>query len=154
MPTWVLIGAGYTGARLGRRLVVGVDGGVGGVGIGVDGGVGVEGVDEVIVTRREGSAATAAATALGSDRVRGVAVDLSRRETLAGLVPTGAIVVCLAPPGDDPAGEIEAAVAAAAAAGASRFVYVSSTGVYLSAFSMSTCSLIVGAPWPARLKYA
>ncbi len=136
MPTWVLIGAGYTGARLGRRLVVGVDGGVGGVGgvgIGVDGGVGVEGVDEVIVTRREGSAATAAATALGSDRVRGVAVDLSRRETLAGLVPTGAIVVCLAPPGDDPAGEIEAAVAAAAAAGASRFVYVSSTGVYAPA---------------------
>lgn len=75
----------------------------------------VDGGEHVIATRR-----AADATA--------VAADLARPETLAGLVPADAIVVCTAPPGPDPAGEIEALVAAAR--GARRLVYVSSTGVY------------------------
>jgi nucleoside-diphosphate-sugar epimerase len=44
------------------------------------------------------------------------------------LVPRGAIVVVLAPPGPDPAAEIRALIAAAS--DAKRIVYVSSTGVY------------------------
>lgn len=71
--------------------------------------------EHVIATRR-----AADATA--------IAADLARPETLAGLVPADAIVVCTAPPGPDPAGEIEALVAATARA--RRLVYVSSTGVY------------------------
>ncbi len=51
-----------------------------------------------------------------------IELDLARPETVR--VPTDAIVVCLAPPGDDPAGEVSLL------AGARRLVYVSSTGVY------------------------
>jgi nucleoside-diphosphate-sugar epimerase len=57
--------------------------------------------------------------------------DLARPETLAGLVPDGAIVVCCAPPGADPAGETTALVAVTR--GARHLVYVSSTGVYAPA---------------------
>ena len=56
---------------------------------------------------------------------RTVALDLSRPETVR--FPPGAIVVCFAPPGDDPAGEVSLL------AGARRLVYVSSTGVYAPA---------------------
>jgi nucleoside-diphosphate-sugar epimerase len=51
-----------------------------------------------------------------------VELDLARPETVR--FSDDAIVVCLAPPGADPAGEI------ALLAGARRLVYVSSTGVY------------------------
>src|SRR5690606_33453878 len=89
--------------------------------------------EDVIVTRRDPSAAVAAATALRpcatrADQVRGVAVDLTDAGTLAGAVPDGAIVVCTAPPGDDPYGEITKL--AAAAHSAARIVYLSSTSVY------------------------
>jgi len=60
--------------------------------------------------------------------VRGVAAELADPASLAGLVPPGAIVCCLAPPGPDPAGELRNLLAAAGEA--ARLVYVSSTGVY------------------------
>jgi nucleoside-diphosphate-sugar epimerase len=65
--------------------------------------------EQVTATTRHGEAGT-------------VELDLSRPETVR--VPADAIVVCLAPPGDDPAGEVSLL------AGARRLVYVSSTGVY------------------------
>lgn len=65
--------------------------------------------EHVTATRRHGGEGT-------------IALDLSRPETVS--FPTDAIVVCLAPPGGDPAGEVSRL------AGARRLVYVSSTGVY------------------------
>jgi nucleoside-diphosphate-sugar epimerase len=65
--------------------------------------------ERVTATRRHGGEGT-------------IALDLSRPETVT--FPTDAIVVCLAPPGADPAGEVSRL------AGARRLVYVSSTGVY------------------------
>lgn len=59
-------------------------------------------------------------------------VDLRSPATLDGLIAPGAVVVHLAPPGPDDAGERNLA-AAAAAAGARRIVYVSTTGVYAAA---------------------
>jgi nucleoside-diphosphate-sugar epimerase len=115
MATWVIIGAGYTGGLLAQRLV--------------------RGGEDVIVTRRDAAAAAAAAEALvptggrlRSGRAKGVAVDLGDAATLAGVIPDGAIVVCLAPPGNDPYEEITRLVAAAHSA--ARIVYVSSTAVY------------------------
>ena len=115
MPTWVIIGAGYTGGMLAERLV--------------------RGGEHVIVTRRQPASAAAAAQALippggrlHSGTVRSVAVDLADPDTVAGLVPDGAIVVCAAPPGDDPVAEMTRLLAAAHSA--ARIVYVSSTGVY------------------------
>nr|MBA3499677.1 NAD-dependent epimerase/dehydratase family protein [Deltaproteobacteria bacterium] len=58
-------------------------------------------------------------------------VDLADPSTLVGVIPDGAVVVCLAPPGHDPAFEIQTLVKAAHAA--SKIVYVSSTGVYAPA---------------------
>ena len=115
MATWVIIGAGYTGGQLAERLV--------------------RSGEDVIVTRREAGNAAAAAQSLipsggrlRSGRVRGVAVDLADPATLAGVIPDGAIVVCTAPPGDDPVTEMTGLLAAAHSA--ARIVYVSSTGVY------------------------
>ncbi|MEO8699309.1 MAG: NAD(P)H-binding protein [Kofleriaceae bacterium] len=105
MASWVVLGCGYTGTRLARALV--------------DRG------DAVVITRRD---LAAAATLAGELGVRGVAADLAAPATLHDLVPAGAIVVCLAPPGADPAGETHAMIDAARAA--ARIVYVSSTGVY------------------------
>jgi len=65
--------------------------------------------EHVTATRRGGGEGT-------------LALDLSRPETVR--YPTNAIVVCLAPPGPDPSGEV------ARLADARRLVYVSSTGVY------------------------
>jgi nucleoside-diphosphate-sugar epimerase len=105
---WVVVGCGYTGTRLARTLV----------GLGAD----------LTITRRDRDAATELAGQLGA---RGLRVDLADPSSLAGIIPPEAIVVCLAPPGGDPAGEIRALVAAAA--DAQRIVYVSSTGVYPAA---------------------
>jgi nucleoside-diphosphate-sugar epimerase len=103
---WLIIGCGYTGTQLARALVerpaLAAD---------------------VTITRRDREVARALGAAL---RVRGERADLAEVGSLA--VPPGAIVVCAAPPGPDPAGELDALVAAAGAA--SRIVYVSSTGVY------------------------
>jgi nucleoside-diphosphate-sugar epimerase len=107
---WVILGAGYTGGLLAERLV--------------------REHQQVIVTRRDAGNASAAAASLGAmANARGIAMDLARPETL--VFPDGAIVVCLAPPGDDPAAEIQAL--AHAARGSERLVYVSSTGVYAPA---------------------
>jgi nucleoside-diphosphate-sugar epimerase len=103
--TWVILGAGYTGGLLAKRLVT-------------DG-------QRVIVTRRSPGNAIAAALPLG-DGAMGIAMDLAQPESL--VFPADAIVVCLAPPGPDPTGEIGALVHAARAC--ERLVYVSSTGVY------------------------
>jgi nucleoside-diphosphate-sugar epimerase len=107
MRPWVIVGAGYTGAHLACRLAS-------------------EG-HAVTITRRDRDAALALAAELGP-RARGVAADLAAPETLAGIVPPDAIVVCLAPPGPDPSAELRAL--AMAARDAARVVYVSSTGVY------------------------
>ena len=104
MATWVLVGCGYTGDRLARVLLARGD--------------------QVIAARRDANAlAPLAAVGVTVGRA-----DLARPDTLAGLVPPGAIVVVLAPPGADPAAEIRALLHAAASA--RRIVYVSSTGVY------------------------
>lgn len=105
--TWVILGAGYTGSLLAERLVR-------------DG-------QRVIVTRRDPANARAAELALGvTADARGVAMDLARPATLQ--FPDDANIICLAPPGPEPAAEI--AALAEAARGAHRLVYVSSTGVY------------------------
>jgi nucleoside-diphosphate-sugar epimerase len=110
--TWWIVGCGYTGTQLARTLVA-------------DPALAAE----VTITRRDGEVARALGAALG---VRGVRADLAELARLAAPgaldVPPGAIVVCLAPPGRDPAGEIQALLAAAPRA--ARIVYVSSTGVY------------------------
>ncbi|MCE9577363.1 MAG: NAD-dependent epimerase/dehydratase family protein [Deltaproteobacteria bacterium] len=109
---WVVIGAGYTGARVAAML----DGSVHGA---------------VIVTRRDASAARSLAAQVG-DHARGVGLDLATadRAAIAAIIPAGAIVAMLAPPAR-PDGAAEAEIAAAVvAAGAHRLVYVSSTGVY------------------------
>jgi nucleoside-diphosphate-sugar epimerase len=104
MRSWLVLGCGYTGTVLARELV--------------------RRGEPVTITRRTADTAERLAGELG---VRGVRVDLAEPATLAGLISPGTIVVCLAPPGGDPAGEIHALVDAA---GAARIVYVSSTGVY------------------------
>ena len=118
MPApWVIVGCGYTGAYVARALV----------------GRGVP----VTLTRRDATAAAELAASLAagaSDKggsppvVRGVVAELGDPASLAGLVPAGAIVCCLAPPGPDPAGELRNLLAASREA--ARLVYVSSTGVY------------------------
>jgi nucleoside-diphosphate-sugar epimerase len=107
MPPWVIVGAGYTGGALARRLVA-------------------EGRD-VIATRRT------AGTVMFGPRQDGlvgaptsipvIALDLAAAPTRT--FP-GATIVCCAPPGPDPAAEITNLVAL----GGRRLVYVSSTGVY------------------------
>jgi nucleoside-diphosphate-sugar epimerase len=104
---WFVLGAGYTGTRLVDRLAR-------------------EGTDEVILTRRDAANAKAQASSYGSLLVGGAACDLSRPETLR--IPSGAIVVCTAPPGADPTREIEQLTEVAK--DAKRLVYISSTGVY------------------------
>jgi nucleoside-diphosphate-sugar epimerase len=117
MPVWFVLGAGYTGTRLVERLAR-------------------ETADEVILTRRDAAVATVqagaaqqlAAHAGGRIRVRGIAAELAQPATFRGAIPAGAIVVCTAPPGEEPAREI--GELAEAARDAARFIYISSTGVY------------------------
>jgi len=106
--SWVIVGCGYTGAYLARALI----------GRGAD----------LTITRRDRAVASEQAQQLGA---RGIAVDLAQPASLEGVIPPGAVVVCLAPPGPDPAAEIAALVHACRAA--SKLVYVSSTGVYAPA---------------------
>lgn len=98
---WVIIGCGYTGRALARALVA-------------------RGAD-VTITRRAAADAAADAAALG---VRGMAATLGAPIA----IPDGALVVCTAPPGSDPAGELRALLASARRA--RKLIYVSSTGVY------------------------
>jgi len=80
---------------------------------------------DLTISRTTTAAAQESAEQLGA---RGVRVDLAQPGTLVGMVPPDAIVVCLAPPGADPAAEIRGLVQGARLA--RRIVYVSSTGVY------------------------
>jgi nucleoside-diphosphate-sugar epimerase len=102
LSTWFVLGAGYTGTALARRLA--------------------EAGHRVIVTRRALADAEDVAGQVGGEPR---AVDLAYANEPA---PAGAIVVCLAPPGADPHAEI--ANLLALAADAAKLVYVSSTGVY------------------------
>jgi nucleoside-diphosphate-sugar epimerase len=122
VATWVIVGCGYVGNALARRLV--------------------DEHHDVIVTRRELFAAVTSARAIGPD-VRGIAIDLATPATLVAAIPEQAIVVCLAPPGRDPRGELEALLTASREA--RRFVYVSSTGVYASA-----AGEVVDETWPVQ----
>lgn len=107
---WVVVGCGYVGMALARRLAA-------------EGRV-------VAITRRDAAAAQRAADELdqlspaGSPRVRAAQVDLAR--PIADFA-SGSIVVCLAPPGPEPEREIGHLVQASQGC---RLVYVSSTGVY------------------------
>jgi nucleoside-diphosphate-sugar epimerase len=98
MPPLVIVGAGYTGGALARRLAA-------------------EGHDVIATRRHAGSSPIGAAT------IPIVELDLAAPPALRF---SGSTVVCCAPPGADPAGEIANLVAL----GGRRIVYVSSTGVY------------------------
>jgi nucleoside-diphosphate-sugar epimerase len=106
---WLLVGSGYTGTRLARRLLA----------------AGAR----VVATRRTADAAARTAADLGPAADVRVA-DLQHAGSVAELVPAGAFVVHTAPPAAAAAAGEENLVAAAAAAGARRLVYVSSSGVY------------------------
>src|SRR5690349_3461298 len=108
MDTWYVIGAGYTGSRLVERLAR-------------------ENRDEVLLTRRRKADAEAMSLPYGSLLIGGIELDLARHETVQGDFGD-AFVVCLAPPGDNPAREIQTLVDACR--DAKRLIYVSSTGVY------------------------
>jgi nucleoside-diphosphate-sugar epimerase len=103
---WLIIGCGYTGTQLALALVARP-----------------ELAADVAITRRDRGVAEALGAAL---RVRGRRADLADPSSLD--VPPGTIVVCMAPPGRDPAGEVAGLVAASR--GAARLIYLSSTGVY------------------------
>jgi nucleoside-diphosphate-sugar epimerase len=117
---WVIVGCGYTGSYLGRALV--------------------RRGDDLTVTRRAPAAAAELARSLSQSvrttsarqrlslEVRGAVAELADPATLVGLVPAGAIVCCLAPPGADPARELRNLLDASR--DASRFIYISSTSVY------------------------
>ncbi|CAN5283417.1 SDR family oxidoreductase [soil metagenome] len=78
--------------------------------------------ERTIVTLRDAHVSATLAAELGAEAR---AVDLAQRCEAA---PDGSIVVCCAPPGGDPAAEISNLTALAI--GASKLIYVSSTGVY------------------------
>lgn len=111
MSRWLIIGTGYTGARVAARLR--------------DRG------EEVVVTRRAAADAAAIAAHLG---VTGVALDLATAtvDELVAVIGAGraTTVVVTAPPVDAVGGAETRLAEAAARAGARRLVYVSSTGVY------------------------
>jgi nucleoside-diphosphate-sugar epimerase len=106
---WLLVGCGYTGARLARRLL--------------------NAGAKVVATRRTAEAAARTGSELGPEADVRVA-DLLRPSSIAGLVPQGALIVHTAPPAAPAGAGEENLVAAAARAGARRIVYVSSSGVY------------------------
>src|SRR6185312_2606120 len=103
MASWVIVGAGYTGGAVVRRLAA-------------------EG-HEVVATRRS-PGSTPGTSNPGSTPDDGT-ITLDLAQPPARTFP-GAIVVCCAPPGVDPALEIQHLVEL----GGRRIVYVSSTGVY------------------------
>src|SRR5215470_2462321 len=115
---WLILGCGYTGTQLARALAA-------------DPGLAAE----VVITRRDREVARALGAALG---VRGERVDLADPAAAPGssaapassgsrassmpLVSPGAIVVCSAPPGANPAAEIRALFALVP--DAARVIYI------------------------------
>ena len=109
---WAVIGCGYTGQRLVRRLL--------GAGHRV-----------TAATVREPAAAQALAGRLG---VPVAALDLSDASLpLHAVIHPGSVVVDSAPPTPPPGRAEKRLVQACARAGAARIVYLSSTGVYPAA---------------------
>jgi nucleoside-diphosphate-sugar epimerase len=114
MP-WLIVGCGYTGERLARRLL--------------------DERETVIATCRTPEAAHALARRL-ERRAEVRVADVSVPGSLAALATPGMIAVYLVPPVQQPAppGEAEATFAQAAGnIGAARAIYVSSTAVYPAA---------------------
>lgn len=105
--SWVIVGCGYTGTRLARRLLS-------------------EG-EEVVATRRDPDAVAQLGADLPGATVQ--AFDLAAPQLELSWLPAGARVVHSAPPTGDPEHE-RRFVAALAGAGAERLIYLSSTGVY------------------------
>ncbi len=109
-PPWLIVGCGYTGARLARRLVARGE--------------------RVVVARRHLDDARAIAGPLG-DAARPIALDLGESaEVLAAAIDPGAIAVDSVPPRDDGGAGERRLIRACRVAGARRLVYLSSTGVY------------------------
>lgn len=104
---WAIIGCGYTGGRLAARLR--------------DAGV------RVVATTHRSGQVEALAARLG---VEARVADVTAPASLAGIIPAGAVVVDSVPPVGDGRPHAPAVVAAAAAAGARRVIYLSTTGVY------------------------
>jgi nucleoside-diphosphate-sugar epimerase len=107
---WIVVGAGYTGARVARALAARGD--------------------DVVITRRRSDDAAALAAGLG---VAHAALDLAEPPTIAAALARAATVVVTAPPIDLRGGGEAALARAAADAGIRRVVYLSSTGVYAPA---------------------
>jgi nucleoside-diphosphate-sugar epimerase len=105
MTAWWVVGCGYTGRALARRLA--------------------ETGAQVTVTRKIASAARADAAAVGA--ARGVALDLDDEPELDS---ADAIVVDLVPPSPTPGDREAALVAGCGRRKPARIVYVSSTAVY------------------------
>jgi nucleoside-diphosphate-sugar epimerase len=106
--TWLLIGCGYTGRALASALVA-------------------RGT-RVMISRRTPAAAAATGAALA---VPSIAIDLASPSTVIGTGTAAvSVIVCLAPPGRDPAAEIAALLSLATVCSARRLIYISSTGVY------------------------
>jgi nucleoside-diphosphate-sugar epimerase len=143
---WILVGCGYTGLRLARALAARGETVVATrrtaasthalvaelVALGVpaiEADAGGSPDDEAVRDRALDASRARAMAIFPPDvhRVRVVRADLAEPATLEGAFPRGGIVVDLAPPGPDPAGEVRALIAAAQP---TRLVYVSSTGVY------------------------
>jgi len=108
---WIIVGAGYTGARV--AALVAARG------------------DTVVVTRRTLAAAQAVAPAGAT--ARALDLDPAANDPLADLFGPGDLVVITAAPTDAEARGDQRLAAAARAAGVARIVYVSSTGVYAAA---------------------
>lgn len=109
MEPWVIAGCGYVGGYLARTLRA-------------------DGAHVVCVGRRREAVEAAMAGATGPGTLAVRIADLSVAGALDGQIPAGAVIAVCVPPaaGLDPA----ALVFAAAAAGARRIIYLSSTGVY------------------------
>ncbi len=114
MASWLVLGCGYTGAALVRRVCAD------------------DPTADVTITRRTAGAAAETAAKLGAG-IRALALDLAAPAASQAL-PRAEYLICLAPPGDDPAAEVRAW---AASTSARKLVYLSSTGVYPAAHGAS-----------------
>jgi nucleoside-diphosphate-sugar epimerase len=125
---WVILGCGYTGTHLARRLL--------------------EARATVTVTRR--SRAALDEIAARCPGVKTEVVDLADAGALDGLIPDEAVVVDSVPPSAGDVSADRAVARASAEAGASRLVYLSSTGVYPPADGAWVDEEVAPAPAGAR----